>query len=50
MAESGVKTIRTSLFPNTVDFITQAFEHGIGSVMIVYPFLGSKAKSRAGFE
>jgi hypothetical protein len=49
MAESGVKTIRTSLFPNTSDFITQAFQHGIGSVVIVYPFLGSEAKSKGGW-
>jgi hypothetical protein len=49
MAENGVKTIRTSLFPNTTDFITQAFQHGIGTVVIVYPFLGSKAKPRAGW-
>lgn len=44
MAYSGVKTIRTSLFPNTTDFVTQAFQHGIGSVVIVYPFLGAKSK------
>jgi len=49
MAESGVKTIRTSLFPNTTDFITAAFQHGIGSAVIVYPFLGSKAKSKGGW-
>lgn len=49
MAESGVKTIRTSLFPNTTDFITSAFQHGIGTVAIVYPFLGTKAKSKGGW-
>ena len=27
MAKSGVKTIRTSLFPNSVDFIIQASRH-----------------------
>jgi len=50
MAKSGVKTIRTSLFPNTVDFIIQASQHGIGSVVIVYPFLGSTAKPKGGWE
>jgi hypothetical protein len=49
MAESGVKTIRTSLFPDTTDFITGAFQHGIGCVVIAYPFLGSKAKSKGGW-
>jgi len=49
MAESGVKTIRTSLFPTTTDFITDAFQHGIGSVVIVYPFLGSRAESKGGW-
>jgi hypothetical protein len=49
MAESGVKTIRTSFFPNTTDFITSAFQHGIGAVVITYPFLGTKAKSRGGW-
>jgi hypothetical protein len=37
LAENGVKTIRTSLMPNTIDFITEAYHHGIGSVVIVYP-------------
>jgi hypothetical protein len=49
MAKSGVKTIRTGLFPTTVDFIIQASQHGIGSVVIVYPFLGSTAKPKGGW-
>ena len=48
MAKSGVKTIRTSLFPDTVDFIIQASQRSIGSVVIVYPFLGSTAKPKGG--
>ncbi|HLJ59732.1 MAG TPA: hypothetical protein VKZ50_08370 [bacterium] len=43
LAQTGVKIIRTSLGANTIYFITQAFQHGIGSVVIVYPFNGSKA-------
>lgn len=49
MTESGVKTIRTGLTPNTTDFITQAFQHGIGTVVIMHPFLGSKAKPKPGW-
>ena len=46
LAENGVKTIRTGLGLNSIYFITQAFRRGIGSVVIVYPFYGSKAKSK----
>ena len=46
LAENGVKTIRTGLGVNSIYFITQAFQHGIGSVIIVYPFYGSKARSK----
>ena len=46
LAESGVKTIRTGLGANSIYFITQAFQRGIGSIVIVYPFFGSKAKSK----
>jgi len=49
MAKSGVRTIRTSLFPNTADFIIQASQHGIDCVVIVYPFLGSTAKPKGGW-
>ena len=44
LADSGVKTIRTSLSAKSVDFIIQAFKHGMGSVVIVYPSYGGKAK------
>ena len=46
LADNGVKTIRTSLMPNTIDFITQAYHHSIGSVVIVYPHTGSTAKKK----
>ena len=46
LAENGVKTIRTGLGNSSIYFITQAFQRGIGSVVIVYPFYGSKAKSK----
>ena len=46
LAENGVKTIRTGLGANSIYFITQAFQRGIGSIVIVYPFYGSKAKSK----
>jgi hypothetical protein len=47
MADNGVKTLRISLFPGfPVDFVIQAYQHGIGSVVIVYPFVGSKAKPK----
>jgi len=44
LADSGVKTIRTSLSAKSAYFITQAFHHGIGSVVIVYPSYGGTAK------
>ena len=46
LAENGVKTIRTSLSDKTVYFITQAYRHGIGSIVIIYPTWGSKAKHK----
>jgi hypothetical protein len=46
LADNGVKTIRTSLFPNTIDLITEAYHHGIGSIVIVYPHTGSTAKKK----
>jgi len=46
LADNGVKTIRTSLMPNTIDFVTHAYHHGIGSVVIVYPHTGSTAKKK----
>jgi hypothetical protein len=49
MAESGVKTIRTSLLPPAVDFIINAHQRGISTVVIVYPFFQTKAKSKGGW-
>jgi hypothetical protein len=45
LAENGVKTIRIGLLPNSVDFIAQAYRHGIGTVAVVYPHTGSTAKT-----
>jgi hypothetical protein len=45
MAESGVKTIRTALLASNVDFIIKAYQQGIGSVAIVFPFSGKKTWS-----
>jgi hypothetical protein len=44
MAANGVKTMRISLFPNSVDFVIDAYRHGISSVVIVYPYAGSSVK------
>lgn len=44
MAANGVKTLRISLFPNSVDFVVDAYRHGISSVVIVYPFTGASIK------
>lgn len=50
LSEEGVKTIRMGLVgPDTTSFIIQAYQHGIGTVAIVYPFAGSKAKSKGGW-
>jgi hypothetical protein len=46
LAQNGVKTIRTGLSSKSMYFITQAFRHGIGSVVIIYPTWGSKAKTK----
>src|SRR3984893_2659266 len=46
LAGNGVKTIRTGLGLSSLNSITQAYQHGIGTVVIVYPFYGSKAKSK----
>lgn len=44
LAPSGVRTIRTCLCLSSPDFIIKAFRRGIGSVALVYPGNGSKAK------
>lgn len=46
LVENGVKTIRTSLSDKTVYFITQAYRHGIGSIVIIHPTWGSKTKHK----
>jgi hypothetical protein len=46
LAKNGVKTIRTGLSNKSVYFITQAFRHGIGSVVIIFPTWGSQAKTK----
>jgi hypothetical protein len=46
LADNGVKTIRFGLLPGRIDFIIQAYQHGIGTVAIIYPHTGSKAKPR----
>jgi hypothetical protein len=40
-----VKTIRTGLLANNVDFIVNAYQHGIGAVAILFPFPGKKSWS-----
>jgi hypothetical protein len=46
MQQNGVKTIRTALSSKSVDFIIEAYRHGIGTIVIIYPTWGSKAKSK----
>ena len=48
LAENGVKTIRTGLGANSIYFITRAFQRGIGSVVIVYPFFMVRRPGRKG--
>ncbi len=45
LAESHVTTIRVGLVSYNIDFIIKAYQHGIGSVVIVLPFLGLKGWS-----
>jgi hypothetical protein len=49
LAENGVKTLRISLFANSVEFVVKAYQHGIGSVIIVYPHTGSTTKPKRGW-
>jgi hypothetical protein len=46
MVAGGVRTIRTGLSAKSTYFIKQAFQHGIDSVVIVYPCAGTGAKGR----
>jgi hypothetical protein len=50
LADNGVKTIRISLLPSSVDFIIQAHRHGIGTLVIVGPQMGSNAKGRTSWS
>ncbi|MGA2057029.1 MAG: hypothetical protein ABSG88_17165 [Bradyrhizobium sp.] len=50
LENNGVKTIRTGLGNSSLYVITEAFKHGIGTVAIVYPFYGSKAKSKGSWS
>jgi hypothetical protein len=45
LAQNGVKTVRTGLGANSIYFITQAFHHGIGCIVLVSPDAGSNAKA-----
>ena len=45
LAEGRVATIRVGLVSFNTDFIIKAYQHGIGSVVIVLPFLGLKSWS-----
>jgi hypothetical protein len=46
LTQSGVKTIRTNLSDKSLYFVTQAYQHGIGTVAIVNPFDGSGITSK----
>jgi hypothetical protein len=46
LAANGVKTFRISLFPNSIDFVIKAYQHGIGALVIVYPHMGSTARQK----
>ncbi len=46
LAKNGVRAIRTGLSNKSVYFITQAYKHGIGTIAIIYPTLGSSAKTK----
>jgi hypothetical protein len=45
LADNGVKTIRTGLVSYNLDFIIKAYQHGIGTIVLVDPFLGRKSWS-----
>jgi len=46
LAENGVKTIRVSLMPGSVEFITRAWQHGVSTLAIIYPHTGSTAAKK----
>jgi len=45
LAENGVKTVRVGLVAYNIDFIIKAYQHDISSVVIVFPFRGTKTWS-----
>jgi hypothetical protein len=46
LAGYGVKTIRTGFSAKSDYFITRAYQHGIGTLAVVYPSGGTTAKSK----
>jgi hypothetical protein len=46
LQKEGVRTVRTGLGDKFTHFITSAFQHGIGAVVIVDPVAGSAAASQ----
>jgi hypothetical protein len=46
VGQAGVKTVRVVLNDKSTNFIIHAFQHNIGSVVIVYPTYGSTAEPR----
>jgi hypothetical protein len=46
LQKEGVRTVRTGLGDKFTHFITSAFQHGIGAVVIVSPMAGSAAASQ----
>jgi hypothetical protein len=46
LQKAGVRTIRTGLSEQSIYFVTQAYRHGIGTIAILYPTNGSRAKSK----
>jgi hypothetical protein len=46
LQKEGVRTVRTRLGDKFTHFITSAFRHGIGTVVIIDPTVGSAAASQ----
>jgi len=49
LAENGVKTIRISLSPGSVEFITRVWQHGVKTLALVGPSSGTKAHKKNQF-
>jgi hypothetical protein len=45
LVENHVTTVRTGLASFNIDFIIKAYQHGIGSIVVVSPFRGRKSAS-----